>query len=101
MRVDHVEVSTHPRDGWGPDTDAPTYLPSDELVITPRKQAQSDSVITSAPRDKRRRRERLDAELRRPSQSTVQPTTFPPRNAPAYQTPAHAHRAQYRPERHE
>jgi len=57
--------------GWGPATDAPTFLPKDELAVSLRR-AESDSVITSAPR------------RRRASQSTIKPAPQPP----VAQTPA-------------
>src|SRR5262245_30956663 len=59
MRIDQAEPSTLQRGkSWGPAADAPTHLPSDELVV----RASSDSIITSAPRKQR---------ARRPSQSTL------------------------------
>ena len=66
MRID--------QQGWGSASDAPTYLPKEELVVSLR-QAESDSVITSAPRK------------RRASQSTIKPAPAPdpgPRDLPAF-----------------
>jgi hypothetical protein len=74
MRIDSRSVSTQPR-GWGPATDAPTFLPSDEVVL-PLRAPQSDSVITSAPKTTKKR-DRLAAvpviQTRHASQSTIKP----------------------------
>ena len=55
MRIDPREVrsqSVTSKKGWGSATDAPTYLPSDELVL-PLRAPKSDSVVTSAPKQKK------------------------------------------------
>ncbi len=52
MRIDPRSVSPEPR-GWGPAADAPTFLPKDDVVL-PLRAPKSDSVITSAPKTKKR-----------------------------------------------
>ena len=69
MRIDPRQVSTQRPDGrsWGPAADAPTFLPSDEVVL-PLRAPKSDSVITSAPKKK------VPAIVsRHASQSTIKP----------------------------
>ena len=69
MRIDPRQVSTQRPDGrsWGPAADAPTFLPSDEVVL-PLRAPKSDSVITSAPKKK------VSALVsRHASQSTIKP----------------------------
>ena len=73
MRIDPRSVSTHKR-GWGPASDAPTFLPQDEVVL-PLQAPKSDSVITSAPKTKKKEPlpEARVVRSRNPSQSTIKP----------------------------
>ncbi|HEU4611019.1 MAG TPA: hypothetical protein VFS15_03035, partial [Kofleriaceae bacterium] len=81
MRIDQRQVSGQrpagppPGTSWGPAADAPTFLPSDELVLSPRA-ATSDSIVTSAPKPKP-----APVRTRAASQSTIKP-------APASAAPA-------------
>ncbi len=71
MRIDQRQVSGQgpagpsPGASWGPAADAPTFLPSGELVLSPRVPT-SDSIVTSAPKPKVGR-------ARNASQSTIKP----------------------------
>jgi membrane fusion protein (multidrug efflux system) len=71
MRIDPRQVSTQHKTGksWGPAADAPTFLPSDEVVI-PLRAPKSDSVVTSAPK---RKPEVHSVVSRGASQSTIKP----------------------------
>jgi biotin carboxyl carrier protein len=86
MRIDPRSVSNHSRGGWGSASDAPTFLPQDEVVL-PLKAPKSDSVITSAPKTKKKDPlpQARVVQHRGASQSTIKP---PKQESVAAQAPA-------------
>ncbi len=86
MRIDPAPVSTPRRspNGWGDGGEAPTFLPPDETTNRPLapsragRKVKSDSIITSAPKQRAASQSTIRPQRQVPVQAPQQPEALPP-----------------------